>query len=272
MPIIIALILLIQHAPAHAVTSTFDLRAEYRHAALDYEETEQDFIRSKALLQPGDGALLHFSWVTHPGTDSNSFTGGLALTSPEEQFHFFAGYFFPGFGSGLVAGRPRLYIDDPFRLPGGSTSRQMFAPCTSGNPQYALLGAAATYMPFRSENFSCVAAAFSSHNRRYISVYEQQAAQTGSSLKTVSNRVTHTSHNREPADLRVRGADLSCTFLRHFNMQAMAVNAARTITPAQPSAITPHPAHRPRSAIPPAVCIWGMPTARPEFSANSHAP
>jgi hypothetical protein len=123
----------------------FELQAEYRRDALDYDDREIYFTREKIRIEFGESSAD----ITHvyTGKDRNHrFTGSLALRGLTPYFDCVAGHYYANFGAGLIAGRKTYASPDPFTRGPILTRGATFTPSTGGNPLYCFQGLAGGFV------------------------------------------------------------------------------------------------------------------------------
>lgn len=209
----LALSILLSPAQARELASRdtrLTVRAEYRQDAIDYDGNEKRFIRDSATVSFGKSSA-NFTHVHIGDKKENRFTWYINMSGITPYFNCLLGNFYLNFGAGLVAGKKRATVPDPFSRGPVVSAGVPFSPCAAGSPLYAFRGFAAG-PACEIGPLSVSLTGFYSFRTRYVRTDINLLDVTGSSFNSLLARTKKDYRYSEPAEI----GDSGCLFMVHI--------------------------------------------------------
>ncbi len=194
------------------------LQSEYRNDTIDYDETEKNYFREKAIIHFSKKSSLNLAHVYIDEKDDRRFTWSLVLRDISPSVSFILGHYYVNFGSGLLIGKKSAYNPDIFSQSGKVKHERIFSPCKSGNPTFAFRGIALSYHE-SAEDVGISINTFYSLKKRYIDENSYEEGATSSNLNSIEYRDDRDFKYHEPIEIRTHGSEFALDLIDLFHFQ-----------------------------------------------------
>jgi hypothetical protein len=188
-----------------AASGMYDISTEYRSDSFEDEEKERVFFRGTGSVFIDERRGAGCTVIRFPEEKRGSFTW-YAKAASDSGFSLLAGNFYAQAGSGLLSGRLKPYIPDPFAEEREIVQKSVFKECSGGYPDYAYQGAALSYQPSRGGGIDGLYF-FGSMAPRFYS--EDYGRSSDSSYSTILGNTEKEGSKYEPVFARSAGAVVS---------------------------------------------------------------
>ena len=190
------------------------------------EETTKEYYRLRLRAAFSDESSFHFALVQIRSGDEEErrMTWCLELKDISPAFALTLGHFYAHFGTGLLAGRQSPYNHDAFRVRGEARQREAFSPAVSGNPYFALHGAACRISQ-ETEDWRLALNGFYSMKKRYIQERDYERGATIAGLGTIDAREHRSYPATEAVEIHTSGGGMSLSYRRLFHLEAYGLTA-----------------------------------------------
>jgi hypothetical protein len=213
---IIALIIILL---AQSISAEYSVSSEYRSDSFEDEEKERVFLRERAGLFIDQARGVGCTVIRFPSEKRGSFTW-FAKASSDVGLSLCAGNFYTQMGSGLLSGRMKPYIPDPFAEEKEIIQKNVFKECTSGYSAYTYHGLALSFCPEEEGFFKGLYVFGSQAPRYYRDDYDDS---TDSSYSSILGNTQKKGGSREPVSARSAGALVSVEPLRELRFELSSV-------------------------------------------------
>lgn len=204
---------------ARCVFAEYSVSAEYRSDSFEDEEKERVFVRGRAAVTLDEERGAGCTVIRFPFEERGSYTW-FAKASSASGISLCAGNYYTQMGSGLLSGRMKPYLPDPFAEDKEIMQKNVFKECTSGYAAYTYNGLALSYCPV-SESFFKGLFLFGSRAPRFYS--EDYSHSSDSSYSSILGNTEKDGGKREPVYARSAGALARIEPLRELRFELSSV-------------------------------------------------
>ncbi len=207
-----------------APATRFTAKTEYRQDALDYDGNEMRFIRDSATVTFGESAA-GFTHVHIGDRKEDRFTWYIDMRGISPHFECTIGNYYLNFGAGLLVGKKKPPVPDPFSRKTVVSDGAPSSPCGSGSPLHAFRGIAAgpagSFGPL-----SLSLTGFYSSRERFVRNDRSLPDVTGSSFTSILLRTRKDYRYSEPVEISDAGGIVMLRIGGHLLLQSYFIHTS----------------------------------------------
>jgi hypothetical protein len=191
-----AMLIVFQNADA-----AYFLSSEYKEEYLEEDEHRKVVLRNKASADFDTNRGASVTVLSFSDEKKDQYTWNIR-TSSDSGISLMAGNYYAQFGSGLLTGRIKPYMPDPFAEEKQSHAEEIITPCSSGYPAFSYYGAALSFETDSDVPYKGLYV-YGSRALRYFNNEEDTA---GSSYSTILGNLNAEGSKASPVHARAGGA------------------------------------------------------------------
>jgi hypothetical protein len=201
-------------ADFHVADAAYFLSSEYKEEFLEGQEEKKVVLRNKASADFDKNRGASVTVLSFSGKRKDQYTWNIR-TSSDNGISLTAGNFYTQFGSGLLTGRIKPYMPDPFAEEEDTHADEVIIPCNSGYPAFSYYGAALSFETAGDTVYKGLYV-YGSRALRYFCDEENT---TGSSYSTILANLSAEGNNVSPVHARAGGVSALFIPQRYLRVQ-----------------------------------------------------